>query len=569
MPGPAAQAAVSRQRGSAAPFWALQGALDREPAERPAVQRIFHQPPDAEVWSGVYLRMLRESLALFAMDVLGLQIGQHLVEWSDLVHSHRRIALMAARDHSKSTWFSYAYPIWRAWSEPGCDVYIFSSTADGAMDFLDTIVYGNADQTLPGLVDIPQLAHLVPTRDTMRLDPRQRLNKQDVRLTNGSRIRAVGYGKKIRGRHPRYVVCDDILNDEDMYSDTVRNKHIAYFKSAIVNLVHPKGQIIVVGTPFHVADLWGFLRKNSVYAFRSYPALIREKNRAGKVVQRALFPWRWSVKDLLAKRKEIGPVAFTREILVQPISDETSLFPSHLFPRAYDESLCLRPSKEEIRARRLSVFAGVDIALSANVGADYFVIFVIGVDPQGNHYIVDIIRRHGLPYHDQLALIEATCSRYLVDLCHIEANQAQRVWSDEMKRSTDAPVKEFVTTAANKYPLDKGVPGLRILLENEKYIVPRGDDYSIELTDIWQEECQAMGFANGKLQGVGAHDDTVMAWWMAVEARKRGGFGFSNVDADDPEVDDDDDDEGSWEDEMLGTPEERQEAQDALGAFAV
>ena len=47
----------------------------------------------------------------------------------------------------------------------------------------------------------------------------------------------------------------------------------------------------------------------------------------------------------------------------------------------------------------------------------------------------------------------------------IEANAMQQIYTDVMRRMTDIPVKEFVTTAVNKYPLDKGVPGLRIVLE--------------------------------------------------------------------------------------------------------
>jgi hypothetical protein len=534
----------------------------REKCPRAPLELVKRDPGDP-LWRQSYVRMLKSNLALFAKDILGLEIGPHIEEWGELVRIHRRIAINAARDHSKTTFFSYAYPIWRAWSEPGCDVYLFSSTLDGAMEFLDTIVYGNADQTLKGMIDIPELRHLVPTRDSMRTDPRQRLNKQDIRLVNGSRLRALGYGKKIRGRHPKYIVCDDILNDEDLYSETVRRKNIAYFRSAIVNLCHPDGQIILVGTPFHVADLWGELQKNEVYFFKKYPAIIKKDGK-----ERALFPWRWTVKALKHKLKEIGSVAFTREILCNPISDDISIFPSYLFPPLYDETFCMRPSQDKIREMGLSVYAGVDIALSASVGADYFVIFVIGVDDKGNHYLLDIIRAKGKPFHWQLAKIEWACQRYLVDLCHIESNQAQRVWPDEMKRTTDAPVKEFHTTAQNKYPLDKGIPGLRILLENLKVIIPRGDAYSIEVTDNWMTECQAFGFVDGKLEGIGAHDDTVMGWWMAAEARKLGGFGFSMG----PEDEDEDgefygDGEGeeSWEEVMLGSADERDEADAVFG----
>jgi len=507
-------------------------------------------------WQRLYREMLRSSLTFFAREILGIEIGPHIYQWGELVAKHPRLAINAARDHSKSTFFSYAYPIWRAWMHPGCEVYIFSATLESAMEFLDIIVYGR--NNLRGLVDIPHLKHLVPSEDDFRRDPKVRLNRQDVRLTNGSRIRAVGYGKKMRGRHPHYIVCDDVLNDEDLFSETVRRKHIEYFNSAIANMVHPQGQIVAVGTPFHQADLWGFLRKNPIYAFRKYPGIIKDPDTGNDA---ALFPWRWSLDALRKKKREIGSVAFTREILCQPISDDLSIFPSHLFPPLYDRTLSIRPTPEAIRARGWSTYMGVDIAISANVGADYFVIFVIAVDDHGQHFIVDIRRSKGLPFKRQLEEIELWARYYECSLVFIESNQAQRVWSDEMKRTTDVPVKEFLTLAQNKYPLDKGIPGLRILLENGKLTIPRGDAISRQVTDVWIGECVSFGFLDGKLQGAGEHDDTVMGWWLASEARKAGGFSFAIGDdsadgAADAELEGGGEDGESWEDVMLGDDED-------------
>lgn len=528
---------------------------------------VVPQNHSRDFWEQVHRQMLCSNLALFAKEVLGLEIGPHLLEWSDLVGQTRRLALNAARDHSKSTFFSYAFPIWKAWSEPGSETYLFSATLEQAMEFLDTIIYGNGD-TLGGMLDVPELRKLVPSPEDFRRDPKVRLNRKDVRFTNGSRIRAVGYGKKIRGRHPHYIVLDDVLNDEDLYSETVRRKHIDYFRSAIVNMVHPEGQIVAVGTPFHMADLWGWLSKNPEYIFRRYPGILDQ----GTDNERALFPWRWSLKRLYAKKREIGNVAFTREILVQPISDDLSIFPSYLFPKLIDYKLTLRPKRDQIKAMGLTTFMGVDIAFSTTVAADFFVCFVIGVDGNGNHYVVDIHRSKGLSFREQLTQIEYMARRYDCALVFIEANQAQRVWQDEMKRSTDVPVKEFTTTAQNKYPLDKGVPSLRILLENEKYVIPQGDEYSIAQTTTWIEECTQFGFVDGKLQGAGEHDDTTMAWWMAVEAAKQGGFTFAFGDEDaeneaDAEFMGETEGAESWESVMLGEGEDDAGAKEAGGLF--
>lgn len=510
---------------------------------------------DDPYWQHVYGEMLRSHLCLFAKEILDIEVGPHLYEWGEMVEEYDRVAINAARDHSKSSFFSYAYPIWRAWSDPGEEIYLFSSTLEQAMEFLEIIIYGRSN--LRGMVEIPELRHLVPSKEDVAYDPRLRLNRQDVRLKNGSRLRAIGYGKRIRGRHPKYIVCDDVLNDEDMFSEATRRKNIDYYQGAITNMVSPDGQIVCVGTPYHMADLWGWLKKNPRYVFKSYPGIVKRNGE-----EQALFPWRWTLKQLQDKRIEIGTVAFTREILCRPISDDMSVFPSFLFPPLFDDKLTLRPSLATIRARGLTTFMGVDIARSANVGADYFVIFVIGADSDENHYIIDIKRWKGLAFRRQLEEIERWARTYDCALVFIESNNMQQVWTDEMIRQTDVPVKGFETLATNKYPLDKGVPGLRMLLENNKLVIPRGDEYSRQQTDIWIDECTMFGFVDGKLQGAGEHDDTVMAWWFASEAKKAGGFSFAIGDEDEEvtnDMDMDGGDDESWEDVMLGGAEEEED----------
>lgn len=504
--------------------------------------------------SSVYHRMLCESLALFSRDILGLDIGAHYAAWSDMITEYDRIALLAGRDLGKSTCFTYAYPIWRAWSKPGSEVYLFSKTLEQAGDYLDYILYGKPGTALRGMIEIPVLDEIVPHQSGRgkNANARARLKRADVRFLNGSRIRVAGYGKAVRGKHPKYIVLDDVLNDESMWSEMVRRKEIEYFRSAIVNMCPPGGQIINVGTPLHVADLHGWLKENPAYAYAEFPLIIKDDS-TGK--ERALYPKRYSLDLLYKKKIEVGSLAFAREILLQPLNDDISIFPESLFPPCYDKTICLKPSKAQIKERKLTTYIGVDIARSASVGSDFFVIFVIGRDPKGNQHIIDIRRSKGLMFRQQLHEIELACQLYDPTLVFIESNAMQQLYSQELRRETDLPIKEFETLATNKYPLDKGVPGQRLLLENRKLVIPRGDQYSIDMTNLWLNECRQFGYIEGKLQGIGSHDDTVMAWWFATEASRSGGFSFMFGDGDEEEGEDifgASDDGTNWEDVMIG-----------------
>ncbi|RYF15559.1 MAG: hypothetical protein EOO77_13290 [Oxalobacteraceae bacterium] len=171
----------------------------------------------------------------------------------------------------------------------------------------------------------------------------------------------------------------------------------------------------------------------------------------------------------------------------------------------------------------VSLFMGVDFALSAETGADYTVVFVMGVDDAGNRYWVDIVREHGMGYKRQLSLINSVARRYEIQLAVLEANQAQRIFGDELINKTDLPIKKY-NTGVEKHSLSKGIPGLRILLENKKMRIPRGDRKSVEMTDLVIEEFGGFTYVDGKLESVGEHDDLCLGAWLANIAVKSGGF---------------------------------------------
>ena len=353
-----------------------------------------------------------------------------------------------------------------------------------------------------------------------------------IKLSNGHRIYARGFGTKVRGAHPTWIVVDDGLNDEDAYSETVRKKHVDYFYTAITNMIVPGGQIIVVGTPFHEADLYAQLRTNVEYKFVRYQALDEDTGRV-------LWPERYNRERLEQRRREIGTVRFAREFQCVPVSDEMSLFPSTLFQGSPIEQPLVKlgmPIEFWRKAGIRSVFMGVDIALSSSAGADYTVIWTMGIDVFENRWILDIFRDKGLDYHVQLSHINSIARRYKADLIFIEANQAQRVFGTELIRTTDLPVKLY-ETGEEKHSLEKGVPSLRVKFENKKYRIPRGDTRSVELTDVWVAELRAFTFDEGKVVSVATHDDTVMANWMCENAISQGAFSFSFGDEEDDYVD--------------------------------
>lgn len=466
----------------------------------------------------VVAAMMRADLAVYASEKLSgprhapyhgkFLIGPPHRTWSKLIRESRRLCILAPRDHGKTYFFNFAYPIWMADTRPGSKGYIFSATKDQAIEKLEAIAHE--------IETNPALAHLDASEIAAHT-----WSKTKLELKNGSVIYARGYGTKVRGAHPDWIVCDDILNDEDATSVTIRRRNIKYFRSAISNLAGTRATIIVIGTPFHQADLYAKLRENPEYLFRAYPAEDRES--------RPLWPARYSRDELAKKKREIGAVEYTREFLLRPVSDDTSLFPDELFEGPPFEQMQLKIGMPWEYWDRLGVtiYQAVDFAISASSGADFFVIWTVGVDDQGNRWLIDLERHQGATYKKQKSRINAKGQKYHPALILLEDNQMQAIYGQELKEETDLPIVTH-QTGVEKHSLSKGVPMLRTLLENRKYRCPRGDAESVEITDIWIDELHNISVIDGKVQSVGEHDDTVMASWLAEKAIEKGrAFAFS------------------------------------------
>jgi len=318
--------------------------------------------------------------------------------------------------------------------------------------------------------------------------------------------------------HNCFAICDDVLTDDAIYSEMQREKSKEYFYSAITPMVIPGGQIIVVGTPFHAEDLYKSLRENTQYHFQVFPAIQKD----GK----ALWPTRYNKESLLKRREELGSTRFSRELLCVPISDDSSLFPEKILRRCfeYEFEMPLQLFKEE--REDLKIYTGVDFAMSTAVGADYTVITTIAEDKYANKWILDIRRKKGMGLTEQLLMIQDVYLAYKPQRILLETNQMQRIFKDELVRRTDLPVEGF-TTGINKNTMSIGVPSLQILFENQKFKIARKTERDREITDVLINELKSFTWMNGKLQGVGSHDDCVMSLWLAVNASRVGDFNFS------------------------------------------
>ena len=447
----------------------------------------------------------RLDLPCFTEAILGYHNNWHHREWYHLMVAHGRLAIAAPRDHAKSTCFSENFPLWRAFKydpkrEPFKRVYgyIFSDTFGQGVDLLEEI-----ERKVRAT---PQLHFLIP-------GDRKLMVEGEIRFANGTNLVAAGMNTAVRGGHAQFVICDDVLNDENTATARQREKTKQYFRKTISPMVAVGGSLFLVGTIQHPQDLLMESIANPEFVGRKYQALIDEAQ------GRVLWPEAWPLKRLLAKRREIGSFAFASEYQNSPLDDQTSPFPYEWLERCFDPTARLLDSYSGPWA----TFGAADLAVVSDRrraeerDTDYFVCGVIAVDENQVRHVVHLFRDRGLSPRAQAAKIAQVCRDFNCSIFLVENNAAQDWLVEALREETALPIRPF-TTGKQKADLHDGVPSLAVLFENRKFRIPRGDEQSVAIIDTLVSEL------NGLFRE--AHDDTVIWLWLANEAAKAGSGGL-------------------------------------------
>lgn len=452
------------------------------------------------------------NLTYFITSVLpDFQLGWHHLEWGDLVHRHRKLCIEAARDHGKSFYFSNAYAAWKlyGYSKPHGKQfsarptksnsnrgYLFSFSLQQSVDLMEI---------LKGTIESNDIL-----RDRLFPDTRNSgaWASTNIVCKNGARLTCKGFGSSVRGAHPFWIVVDDGLKDNVIYSQLQRQKSIDYFHSVIMNMLVPGGQIIVVGTPFHASDLYGDLKSKKGWFVIEYPAIFPDG--------RILWPQRWSFFDLMDKRSTQGNIIFSRENLCRPITNEASIFPLKVLERSLlrMENYTLVRNRDDFPIKFNKVVTGCDFAISANVGADYTVFTTWGVDDEtGERWLLNFHRQKGMTYNEQMQTLRGINARFRPDTMVLEQNTFQQIFVQEADRQ-GLPVIGH-TTGIDKYDLKSGWPGISADFERGKIHIPIGDDYSRNVKDLIFSDLGSVAFTDKGLQSVGDHDDISSSFWLA------------------------------------------------------
>jgi hypothetical protein len=434
-----------------------------------------------------------------------------------------------------NTWTLTGYLLWRAWKhnrdrmtgllyEPLAtgqlpdgqfQAVVFSETKEQAKEFM---------QRLQGmlLANLHLFSDLLPDFRHGKAQRRGVWSTTKMRLKNEFEVTIRAYRTSTRGMHPQLILLDDVLSEKNSQTAYQRKKVWNYFVGTLLPM-NPQ-QLIVIGTPQHYEDLLFSLKPDP----KKPPLTIGNKEVRFKWLKYKAVDWEteqvlWEARHNLANLRglqALDPLIFAREYMLDPRDDASSMFPYPLTQRALTQGEMLTFVTQYDRQPGEYIILAADFAESEEIAADDTVIMVWAWSTvTQKRRLLWGVKAHGASFQAQIGLLRLGCGRYRVDLGVVEENGFQKWLYVESKKWPETAGRLFGhRTGREKSNLEEGVPSLKLSLQQDLWIMPCGDAESMEFAREWQAQMNAFGWKDGKLQGVGAHDDFVMCQWFGVRA---------------------------------------------------
>lgn len=204
-------------------------------------------------------------------------------------------------------------------------------------------------------------------------------------LTAGGEYYAAGVGTGIAGFRAKIGLIDDPIGSrQDADSELIRERiwdwYIDDFRSRLV----PGAAQVLIQTRWHEDDLAGRALQHDNWHVISLPALAEADDPLGRAVGEPLWnDGAYGYGQQLIELSTKTPARTWSALYQQrPAPEEGDYFKADWL-KPYDKA----PARETMR-----VYGASDYAVTAD-GGDYTVHVVVGIDPQGDMYLLDLWRR--------------------------------------------------------------------------------------------------------------------------------------------------------------------------------
>ena len=333
-------------------------------------------------------------------------IHEELISWWGRQDAKENQLVLLPRGHMKSKLIAYRTAWWLT-KHPETTILYVSATADLAEKQLYAI---------KNIIDNPIYRRYWKDMIHVEEGKREKWAVAEIAVDHPKRklegvrdasVKAVGLTSNTTGFHADVVVLDDIVVPGNAYSEEGRSKVSAAY-SQLASIENPGALEWVVGTRYHPRDIYDTMVNMKEQVFDDEGELESEEN-VYELFQKVVetdgeFLWAkqkradgkafgFDAKELARiKAKYVDITQFYAQYYNDPNNSEAANIATDDF-QYYDRAVLQnREGDWYIRDRKLSVFAAIDFAFSLRKQADSTALVVVGVDHQGNYYVLDIDR---------------------------------------------------------------------------------------------------------------------------------------------------------------------------------
>lgn len=301
----------------------------------------------------------------------------NLVEWLHMSREERaqkpvtKKLLMVPRGCFKSTIASVDFPLWASWHDPNIRIMIDSESMGTSKKFLaeqQGIIQDPVFKTL--VCDDEGKPFLVPdTKVAGGLTEKTILWDRRTIPAKEKSIFCAGADTAETGSHPDIIIMDDLVSERNVSTPEQIEKVKQHYRFAF-SLLEPGGILILIGTRYHMNDLYNDVLTDLSYNVYYKPAILDDGS--------YFFPTRLNQERLDDLRRTQGSYIFSSQYMLTPLNNDDAIFKDEWF-KEYEE--------KDLKGKRLNTFLTIDPAISQKETADYTAMTVSSIDSDGNIYI--------------------------------------------------------------------------------------------------------------------------------------------------------------------------------------
>ena len=344
------------------------------------------------------LKKLRQNIGLFGKTMFPTALNKEVPPFHHEIYKSlsdetlKRVLIAAPRGTANSTVTSLILPLHKiAFKSSDRDLFIviISESQTQSINFLSRIKYHLENSTNFKSM----FGDYGPTTA-------KRWTNNDIVLANGARIVAVGTGQRVRGfiegdTRPNLIIVDDYESELNASTQEGRAKNRKWITEAVIPSLSDEGRIVMIGTVIS-EDCFLYWAKDSPAWETLWFSIYNDD---GKSIWEERFPEE-RIMQIKQEFESVGNLnGFYQEYMNEAQSPDNAPFkPEYIklhhysFKREKGQNVLTRTIDGRVDRKLIDVYCGIDPASSLAARSDFFVIATMGIDSDGNKYIIDILR---------------------------------------------------------------------------------------------------------------------------------------------------------------------------------